>query len=105
MSLYKPKAVYAASEWQYAASGGEVHVPRGVIYEWWEEEIDTRIVKANAVLRELYRSVVTKWELPNIAKLSIFKLVFVLILTYGNESWVMTEIILSHVQTEVMGFM
>jgi len=38
----------------------------------WSEEIDTRIGKANAVLRELDRSVVTKWELSNAAKLSIF---------------------------------
>jgi len=29
MSLYKPKAVYAASERQYAAEDGEVQVPRG----------------------------------------------------------------------------
>jgi len=35
----------------------------------WSEEIDTRIVKANPVLRELYRSVVTKRELSNTAKL------------------------------------
>jgi len=32
-------------------------------------EIDTGIGKANAVLRELYRSVVTKQELSNTAKL------------------------------------
>jgi len=37
------------------------------------EEIDTRIGKAiNAVLRELYRSVVTKRELSITAKLSVF---------------------------------
>jgi len=33
MSLYKPKTVYAASEWQYTTAGGEVQVPRGGIYE------------------------------------------------------------------------
>jgi len=33
------------------------------------EEINTRIGKANAVLRELYRSVGTKRELSNTAKL------------------------------------
>ena len=48
----------------------------------WSEEIDTRTGKANAVLCELYRSVVTKRELSNTAKLSAFKSVFVLILTY-----------------------
>jgi len=45
------------------------------------EEIDTRIGKANAFLRELYRSVATKRELLNTAKLSVFKSVFVPIVT------------------------
>ena len=56
-------------------------------------EVDTRICRGNTVLRELYRSVVTKRELSNTAKLSVCKLVFVLILTSGHihESWVMTE--------------
>jgi len=39
--------------------------------------MNTRICKANTVLCELYRSVVTKRELSNIAKLSAFKPVFV----------------------------
>jgi len=34
---------------------------------------DTRIGEANAVLREFYRCVVTKRELSNTAKLSVFK--------------------------------
>ena len=42
--------------------------------------IDTRIGKPNAYLRELYCSVVTKWELSNTAKLSVFKAVFASIL-------------------------
>jgi len=50
------------------------------------KEIDTRIGKANAVLRELYCSVVAKWELSKTAKLSVFKSVFVPILTCGRES-------------------
>jgi len=33
MSLYKPKAVYAASERQYTAAGGEIQVRRGGNYE------------------------------------------------------------------------
>jgi len=49
------------------------------------------IAKANAVLHELYRSVVTKREVSSTAKLSVFKLVFVPILTYDPESWVMTR--------------
>ena len=40
----------------------------------WSEEIDTRIGKANAALRELYRSVVTKRELSNTEKLSVLSL-------------------------------
>ena len=59
MSLQKPKAVYAASERQYTAAGKEFQVPRGGTQVMsngrWSEEIDTRIGKANAVLRELYR--------------------------------------------------
>ena len=36
-------------------------------------EIDTKIAKANAVLRELYHSVLTKRELSTTTKLSVFK--------------------------------
>ena len=46
--------------------------------------IDTRICKANAVLRELYCSVVTKRELSKNAKLAVSKSVFVPILAYGH---------------------
>ena len=67
----------------------------------WSEEIDTRI--GNAVLHELYRSMITKWELSNTAKLSVFKSIFIPIFTYGHESWVMTERILTQVQTPEMG--
>jgi len=52
--------------------------------------MDTRISKANAALFELSCTVVTKRELSNTARLSVFKTVFVLILTYGRESWAMT---------------
>jgi len=50
------------------------------------KEIDTRTGKANAVLRELYCSVVTKRELSKNTKLSIFESVFVPIFTCGHES-------------------
>jgi len=48
-----------------------------------KKEIDTQIGKVNAaaVLRELHRSVVTELELSNTTKLSVFKLIFVPILT------------------------
>ena len=52
--------------------------------ERWRAEIDTQIGKANAVLRELYRSVITKRELSNATKLSVFKSVFVPILTCSH---------------------
>ena len=55
-----------------------------------EEELDIRSGKASAVMRALHHSVVLKQELSRKAKLSVFKLIFVPILTYGHESWVMT---------------
>jgi len=48
--------------------------------------IDTRVGKTNTLLRELYCSVVTKRELSKTAKLSLFKSIFVAILTCGHES-------------------
>ena len=48
-----------------------------------DEELDTRIGKASAVMRALHYSVVMKRELSKKAKLSIFKTVFVPILTYN----------------------
>ena len=49
-------------------------------------------------MRQLYRSVVLKQELGTKAKLSVFRSVFVPILTYGSECWVMTERVRSLVQ-------
>jgi len=49
--------------------------------------------------------VVTKQELSITAKLSVFKSVFVLILTYAHKSWVMTERILSQVPATKLGFL
>jgi len=54
---------------------------------------------------ELYRSVTTNRELSNTAKLSVFKSIFVPILTYGHESRIMTEIILSQVQAPKIGLL
>ena len=70
-----------------------------------DEELDTRIGKASAVMRALHYSVVMKRELSKKAKLSIFKTVFVPILTYGHESWVMTERMRSQVQASEMSFL
>ena len=67
--------MFSASEPKYTAEGGDVQVPWG----WYSREtkvgtkgIDTRIGKANTVLRELYCSVVTKRDLSKHAKLSVF---------------------------------
>ena len=70
-----------------------------------DEELDTRIGKASAVMRALHFSVVMKRELSKKAKLSIFKTIFVPILTYGHESWVMTERMRSQVQASEMRFL
>ena len=70
-----------------------------------DEELDTRIGKASAIMRALHYSVVMKRELSKKAKLSIFKAVFVPILTYGHESWVMTERMRSQLQASEMSFL
>ena len=70
-----------------------------------DEELDTRIGKASAVMRALHYSVVMKRELSKKAKLSVFKAVFVPILTCGHESWVMTERMRSQVQASKMSFL
>ena len=70
-----------------------------------DEELDTRIGKASAVMRALHYSVVMKRELSKKAKLPIFKAVFVPILTYGHESWVMTKRARSQVQASETRFL
>ena len=69
------------------------------------EEQNTRMGKAGAVMRALHYSVFIKRELSKKAKLSIFKAVFVPILTYGQEFWVMTERVRSQVQASEMRFL
>jgi len=104
MSLYKAKqCILQVSGIHWA--GGEIQVRRGGIYQWRKvEQGGGWIDKENAVLRELYRSLVTKRKLSNIAKLSVFKSAFVRILTYDPESWVMTEM-KSQEQAAEMGFL
>ena len=70
-----------------------------------DEELDTRIGKPSTVMRALHYSVAMKREFSKKAKLSIFKAVFVPILTYGHESWVMTERMRSQVQASEMRFL
>jgi len=77
MSLKTPKAVFSASERKCTAAGGDVQVLYlGLYFRASKVGIDTRIGKANSVLRELYCSMVTKRELSKNAKLSVFKWVF-----------------------------
>ena len=59
-------------------------------------------LSAGAVLRSLYRTVVTK---RGKAKLSIYQSIFVPILTYGHEGGVMTERTRSRVQAAEMSFL
>ena len=68
-------------------------------------ELDIRIGKTSAVMRQLHRSVVLKRELCTKAKLSIFRSVYVRILTYGHECWIMNEKVRSRVQAAEMGFL
>ena len=56
-------------------------------------------------MRALHYSVVMKRVWSKKAKLSIFKAVFVPILTYGHESWIMTKRIRSQVQASEMKFL
>ena len=56
-----------------------------------DEEQDTRIGKASAIMQALHCSVVMKRALSKKAKLSIFKTVFVHILTYDCDTCVITE--------------
>ena len=69
-----------------------------------DNELDTRFGKASAVMRQLCGSVVMKQELCTRAKLSVFRSIFVPILTYGHEYLVMTERVRSRVQAAEMSF-
>ena len=54
-------------------------------------ELNIRIGIVSALMRQLHRSVVLKRELCTKAKLSIFRSVYVPILTYGHECWTMRK--------------
>ena len=68
-------------------------------------EIDRRIGSASAILRSLYRSVVTKKEVSRRTKMAIFKAVYRPALIYGHEQWVMTERIRSRIRAAEMRFL
>ena len=70
-----------------------------------DEERDTRMAKRFPVMQDLHYSVVMKKELPKKVKLPIFKTVFVPILTYGHESWVITKRVRSQVQESALHYL
>ena len=95
----KPKEVRAASKRQYTEVGGEVQLPWRGIHEWRKAEQGgwCRLVKQTQFC--------VPRELSNTAKLSVFKSVFVPILSHGHESWVMTKRVLFQVQVADTGFL
>ena len=70
-----------------------------------DRELHTGIGKASAVMRALHYSVAKKRHSSKKAKLLIFKTVFVPILIYGYESWVMTKRVLSQMQATKTRFL
>ena len=70
-----------------------------------DNELDTRIGKVSAVMRQFSRSVLLKRELCTKANLSVFRSVFVPILTYGHDCWEMTKRVRSQVQAAEMSFL
>ena len=71
--------------------------------EW---EVDRRIGAASAIMRALHRPpVVVKKELSQKVKLSIYWSIYVPILTYDHEVWVVTERTRSRIQAAKMGFL
>ena len=68
-------------------------------------ELDICVGKASAVMRQLQRSVALQRELCTKAKLSIFRPVYVPILTYGHECWILNEKMRYRVQAAKMRFL
>ena len=69
-----------------------------------DDKLDTHAGKTSPVMQQLCQLVVLIRELCTRAKLSVFRSIFVPILTYGHECWVMTERVRSRVQVAEMGF-
>ena len=69
-----------------------------------DREISRRINLAGVVLRELWSVAGNAW-LPIDAQVTIFKSLFKSILTYGHESWILTERTRSRIQAAEMRFL
>ena len=91
--------------WRCIIEAGEKFKHFGVAFtndEMQNEELNVRLGKASAVMRALYHLVVLKRELSRKVKLSVFKSIFVPILTYGHEFCFVTERVRSQMQAPKM---
>ena len=70
----------------------------------WERELSRRINLASAVMRELGTMAGNAW-LSMEAQVTIYNSLFKSVLTYGHESWILTERIRSRVQAAEMRFL
>uniref|UniRef100_A0A8C6NNI1 Reverse transcriptase domain-containing protein n=1 Tax=Nothobranchius furzeri TaxID=105023 RepID=A0A8C6NNI1_NOTFU len=70
-----------------------------------ECEINRQIGAASALMWVVYRSVVVKRELSQMAKLSIYCSIYVPTLNYGHELWVVTERTRLQIQAVEMSFL
>ena len=68
-------------------------------------KLDICIGKASAAMHQLHRFVVQRRELCSKTKLYIFRFVYVPILAYGHECWIMNETVRYRVQAAEMGFL
>ena len=70
-----------------------------------ERELDRRIGASGAVRCSLFRTVVTKREWSQKAKLWVYRSIFVPTFTYGQEGWVWTESTRSRIKAAEMSFL
>ncbi|TWW62298.1 hypothetical protein D4764_04G0009450 [Takifugu flavidus] len=70
--------------------------------EW---EIDRWIGAESTVMRAFNRSVMVNKELSQKVKLSIYQSIYVRVLTYGHQHWVMTKRTRSRIQAAEMSFL
>ena len=69
------------------------------------KEIDRRINLASLVARELGKGIIGNLKLSKEAQISIYRSLFKSTLTYGHETWILTERIRSRVQAAEMRFL
>src|SRR5699024_1416738 len=70
-----------------------------------DRKIDRRISQASLVSREPWKPVVGNARLSQAAKLAVYHSLFKSTLTYGQESWILTERTRSRVQATEMRFL